>query len=259
MKALWGSILMVTTLAGGASAQTHTAIIPLHRDGEPGVGLSGEGNTRSYTFFQTDGNERVAVWESGPSTGAGRPYTIGYTEFVYVLGGSVRLTDTRTGRKDTFRPGEAFVIQRGTNLIWEMDERMREYYIIFDRDVEGAEPPVQNPTFIRLDPNGPNGLVAAEDGRTKSHTYFRGPNRSSVGVWETAPHTAADFSTPQYSEAMFFLSGTVTLTQPDGSAHTFGPGDAVVVPKGATYKWSSDTVRKFWVIFDQEPRSTSAR
>ena len=253
MKSLWGLILLVATLAGSPGAQTHTAIIPLSPDGEPGVGLTGEGDTRSHTFFRSDGNERVAVWEADAVSYA--PYTLEYTEFVYVLEGSLMLPDAR-GPKETFRPGEAVLLPRGTEVTWEQDERMREYYVIFDVEESDEESSADGepPTFIRLDTNGgADGLT--EDGRTKSHTYFRGPNRSSVGVWETAPQTDSEYSTPQFSEVMVFLSGNVTLTQPDGSEHTFGAGDAVLVPKGATHKWSSDTLRKFWIIFDQEPRS----
>ncbi len=253
MKSLLGLILLVATLSGSASAQTHTAIIPLSPDGEPGVGLTGEGNTRSHTFFRSDGNERVAVWEADAVSY--EPYTLEYTEFVYVIEGSLRLTDAR-GRKETFRPGEAVLLPRGTVITWEQDERMREYYVIFDLEESAEESSADGepPTFIRLDPNGgADGLTG--EGSTKSHTYFSGPNRSSVGVWETDPLTDSEFYTPEYSEVMVFLSGTVTLTQPDGSEHTFGAGDAALVPKGATHKWSSDTLRKFWIIFDQEPRS----
>jgi len=259
MKGLWGLILFVATLPGSASAQTHTAIIPLSPDGEPGVGLTGEGNSRSHTFFRSDGNERVAVWESDGGA-PGPSYTLEYTEFVYVLEGSLMLTDAR-GRKETFRPGDAVLLPRGTEVTWEQDERMREYYVIFDVEESDEESSADGepPTFIRLDPNGgADGLTG--EGLTKSHTYFLGPNRSSVGVWETAPQTDSEFFTPPFSEVMIFLSGTVTMTQPDGSEHTFGAGDAVLVPKGATHKWSSDTLRKFWITFDQEPRSeTSAQ
>ncbi len=254
MKGLWGLILLFATWAGSASVQTHTAIIPLSPDGEPGVGLTGEGNSRSHTFFRSDGNERVAVWES-EAIPPGPSYTLQYTEFVYVLEGSLMLTDAR-GRKETFRPGEAVLLPRGTEVTWEQDERMREYYVIFDVEESDEESSADGepPTFIRLDPSGgADGLTG--EGSTKSHTYFSGPNRSSVGVWETAPLTDTEFYTPEFSEVMVFLSGNVTLTQPDGSEHTFGAGDAVLIPKGATHKWSSGTLRKFWIIFDQEPRS----
>jgi hypothetical protein len=30
------------------------------------------------------------------------------------------------------------------------------------------------------------------------------------------------------------------------------------VPKGIEYKWSSDTTRKFWVIFDNDPPAKSS-
>ena len=57
---------------------------------------------------------------------------------------------------------------------------------------------------------------------------------------------------------MVFLKGTVTLTTPDGQTERFAPGDVALVPKGIEYKWSSDTARKFWVIFDTDPSTQTA-
>jgi uncharacterized cupin superfamily protein len=45
----------------------------------------------------------------------------------------------------------------------------------------------------------------------------------------------------------------VTLTTPNGQTERFMAGDVALVPKGIEYKWSSNTTRKFWVIFDNDP------
>jgi uncharacterized cupin superfamily protein len=81
---------------------------------------------------------------------------------------------------------------------------------------------------------------------------------SSVGVWETAGFTSSKFGAAHYCELMVFLDGEVTLSTPDGNSQTFKAGDIAPVPKGAPHKWSSGKVRKFWVIFDSDPRPVNA-
>ena len=110
------------------------------------------------------------------------------------------LTDAR-GRKETFRPGEAVLLPRGAEVTWEQEERMREYYFIFDVEESDEESSAggEPPTFIRLDPNGgADGLTG--EGSTKSHTYFSGPNRSSTS--SEASSVAQDLMTPRGSIAL---------------------------------------------------------
>jgi uncharacterized cupin superfamily protein len=54
-----------------------------------------------------------------------------------------------------------------------------------------------------------------------------------------------------------FLSGNVTLTTRAGQEERFKAGEVALVPKGIDYKWSSDTTRKYWVIFDKDPAKTN--
>jgi uncharacterized cupin superfamily protein len=87
--------------------------------------------------------------------------------------------------------------------------------------------------------------------RTKYHTYYEtADEKQSVGVWETKPHTSADFRETKYAELMVFLKGSVSLIEKNGREQTFEAGEVALVPKGIEYKWKSDTVRKYWVIFD---------
>jgi uncharacterized cupin superfamily protein len=49
---------------------------------------------------------------------------------------------------------------------------------------------------------------------------------------------------------MVFLKGSVSLVEKNGREQKFEAGEVAFVPKGIEYKWKSDTVRKYWVIFD---------
>jgi uncharacterized cupin superfamily protein len=137
-------------------------------------------------------------------------------------------------------------------------QREREYWVIFDREGPTTPAPKSPPTFFRLEADGPAGKGLTDSGRTREYEYYAGADGSSVGVWETQPYTAPNFHKTKYAELMVFLKGNVTLTTPTGQMERFKAGEVALVPKGIEYKWSSDTTRKFWVIFDNDPPAQSA-
>jgi uncharacterized cupin superfamily protein len=239
------AVLAVVSIAVGVAAED-PAIVRFEPNGPAGVGLKANGRTQAHNYLRTSGNERAGVWRAEPATTG--PHTPTYSEFMYLLEGSVTLVDG-DGRRETFKAGDAVLVPRGTTYTWQQPEPLRKYYAIFDLEPAGGAPAAKA-TFIRLDANGPAGTGLKGEGRTTSHRYYAGLAKSSVGVWETAPHTGADFHTTRYAELMVFLSGSGRLVTPDGRGQAFTAGDVVLVPRGAAYKWQSDRVRKFWVIFD---------
>jgi uncharacterized cupin superfamily protein len=57
-------------------------------------------------------------------------------------------------------------------------------------------------------------------------------------------------------ELCTILSGSVTLTDADGNAETFGPGDTFITPQDFSGTWHiTETLKKFWMIV--EPPSGS--
>lgn len=257
---VWVLAAIVTVVVAPAQAQEKARIIRFEPNGPSGQGLKGNDKTKSHTYYKAKENERntAGVWASADY--AGQMRKVAFTEFIYLLEGSITLAH-KDGREEAFKAGDAVLIPRGTEFAWKRSDNVKEYYVIFDREVAGAasDAPSGTPKFMRLDKDGPAGKGLAGEGRTKSHTYHKGADGSSVGVWETAPHTAPGFHETKYAELMVFLKGTVTLSTPDGQQEVFKAGDVALVPRGIEYKWSSDTVRKFWVIFDREPtRSTGA-
>ena len=48
---------------------------------------------------------------------------------------------------------------------------------------------------------------------------------------------------------MHIISGSVTLTHPDGRSETFTVGDTFFIPKGSPCTWeNTETMRKFYMI-----------
>jgi uncharacterized cupin superfamily protein len=247
------SLALIAAVAGAAVAgAAGPSVVRFEPNGPSGVGLKANGRTQSHSYFRSPGSERAGVWRAEPATSG--PHTPKYTEFMYLLEGAVTLIDDE-GRRETFKAGDAVLVPRGTTYTWQQTEPLRKYYAIFDLEPAGGTPAAKA-SWIRLDADGPAGKGLTGEGRTKSHRYFAGSGKSSVGVWETAPHTSAEFHTTKYAELMVFLSGAGTLLTPDGGGQPFAAGDVVLVPRGASYRWQSDRVRKFWVIFDNPTADT---
>lgn len=239
------ALLAAVSIAVHVGAEA-PAILRFEPNGPPGVGLKASGRTQAHSYLRTPGNERAGVWGAEPATTG--PHTPKYSEFMYLLLGSVTLVDG-DGRRETFKAGDAVLVPRGTTYTWQQTEPLRKYYAIFDLELAGAAP-APKATFLRVEADGPAGQGLTGEGRTRSHRYFAGGQKSSVGVWETAQHTGADFHTTKYAELMVFLTGSGSLLTPDSGEQAFTAGDVVLVPRGTAYKWKSDRVRKFWVIFD---------
>jgi uncharacterized cupin superfamily protein len=258
-RALVLAVLLVATEMSGV-AQQGPRILRFEPNGPGGIGLKGNDRDSSkiYHYYRSTADERVAagIWSSPDFSG--RMRKVADTEFIYILEGAVTLLD-KSGREETFKAGDAVLIPRGTEFQWKKTDNLKEYWVIFDRETPSTPAPQGTPTFFRLDRNGPPGKGLTGTGRTKEHEYYTGADGSSVGVWETQPHTSPNFHKTKYAELMLFLSGNVTLTTPDGQTEKFKAGEVALVPKGIEYKWSSETTRKFWVIFDNDaPAKSSA-
>jgi uncharacterized cupin superfamily protein len=256
-----GFVVIAALLAASVTiAQEPGKILRFSPDGA-GKGLAGNDRDKSkvYYYYKSKADDHVAagVWFSPDYSGPVRKAT--YTEFIYILEGSVTFQD-KSGREESFKTGDAVLIPRGTEFSWKRTENEKEYWVIFDREGPATPAPKGSPSFFKLDREGPPGKGLVGSGRTKEHEYYAGADGSSVGVWETQPNTSTGFHKTKYAELMIFLTGNVTLTTPEGQTERFKAGDVALVPKGIEYKWSSDTTRKFWVIFDNDPPTrTSAQ
>jgi uncharacterized cupin superfamily protein len=114
-------------------------------------------------------------------------------------------------------------------------------------------------TFYRLSANPEGGMqpsneIAAESFTTDDHTetintHFETSDESiTVGVWECAPCRVEFESYPDH-EMMTVISGSLTLTGPDGRSETYTVGDTFFVAKGTKCTWeNTETFKKFYMI-----------
>jgi uncharacterized protein len=114
-------------------------------------------------------------------------------------------------------------------------------------------------SLFKLNPY-PDGMMPSEFMDTKSFTtsdtrevnlfaYAAEDAALLSGVWECAPAREEYPDGYPVHEMMHVISGSVTLTHPDGTAETFYAGDTFFIPKGSPCTWENrETLRKFYMI-----------
>ncbi len=83
------------------------------------------------------------------------------------------------------------------------------------------------------------------------HTPFTNTQGNvTAGVWECSP-CKEEIERYGVDELCAVLSGSVTITNADGQAETFGPGDSFVMPQDFKGTWHiTETLKKFWMIVE---------
>jgi len=96
-------------------------------------------------------------------------------------------------------------------------------------------------------------VLEGEPVETGYNYFTNATGQLTAGVWEVTPCKSRIDAQPA-DEFCYIIKGTVTLTDDDGNAETFTAGQCYVVPKGFPYIWhNTEPVRKFYVIFDEDP------
>ncbi|MCG3202780.1 MAG: hypothetical protein NFCOHLIN_02666 [Gammaproteobacteria bacterium] len=110
--------------------------------------------------------------------------------------------------------------------------------IRFDRDTPLAE--VSLPTRV----------LAGSPVTTLYNYHSDADDHFFTGVWESTPGKWEVVYTEE--EFCVILSGRIVLTDEEGHAEAFGPGDAFVIPAGFTGTWETvEPVRKLYAIYDR--------
>ncbi len=93
------------------------------------------------------------------------------------------------------------------------------------------------------------GAFTSDDTNERNWLRFEKDDETiMVGVWECAPCREEIDAYPVH-EMMTVISGSVTLTHPDGNAETFTAGDTFFVEKGSRLIWEiTETLKKYYMI-----------
>lgn len=83
-------------------------------------------------------------------------------------------------------------------------------------------------------------------GQTEASARLWGRDGEATGIWEVTP---GEFKStrPGFDEVCYILSGTGTITEPDGTSFELHPGTLFVTPAGWEGSWTiRETLRKVW-------------
>lgn len=103
---------------------------PEAEKGKPNNIISGAPQTSVQNYYtDKSGNFYSGIWESTPGK-----WPVSYTEdeFCTILEGRVVMTD-ESGKAESFKAGDAFVIPAGFKGTWETVEKVRKFYAISER------------------------------------------------------------------------------------------------------------------------------
>ena len=76
---------------------------------------------------------------------------------------------------------------------------------------------------------------------------------ASVGSWHCTEGGWDSAAPRPTTESFYVLTGEASVTDLDGTRHTFGPGDTVVLPKGWSGRWDvTKAIHKVWVVHEHE-------
>lgn len=165
-------------------------------------------------------------------------------EFVYVLGGTVKLPDDRSGEAPTFGPGEHFLVPKGWQGIWTSEGYYREiavcprdWLVPYTRTfADGILDDERRDSVLAIDPASARERLAPTSGGWPRAAHIQGSDlhiRLVAGGGEHAVRARFEAA----DTFLQVLAGGVVLTGSDGSQESFGPGEFVIVPAGSTGTW----------------------
>lgn len=83
----------------------------------------------------------------------------------------------------------------------------------------------------------PKACFTSDDTEETASPFFDAADGSvGSGVWECAP-CRMDIEAYPVNEMMTIIAGALTITNADGVAESFGPGEVVFVAKGSKMNW----------------------
>ncbi|MBL0406174.1 DUF861 domain-containing protein [Microvirga aerilata] len=177
--------------------------------------------------------------------------TMPHTEFLIVWRGEVTI-QAADNTVLKLLPGDCAIIPAGSRLRWVQADIVIRSFVIFPDAADGAEREVIkiNPVMELERCAAPVAevLLTAPPVAHNRREFVARSGQIRIGVWECTPYARRDV-TPTFCELMYLTSGEVTLAELNGVEWKVGPGEAILVPAGATNRWISEqSVRKVFCI-----------
>jgi len=243
---------------------------------DPRHGAQAKGEVAVIRPEGTSGNLAAGLWRTGHQIvgcEADGSCQVKYSaplgdETMVLLEGTVRITETATGRQHRVGAGSILSHPKGVDLLWEIDRPfLKKFWVIWDSPTAGTREDhlyvaniFDNPSTwqpFAWDEPGLGRQIAGEFHTIRAQgstgTYSCGLWRTGVGIAGCAADGSATFrySSPRGDETMILLEGQVLLVNDEtGQTYDLRAGDIVGLPQGLPVTWTSQGpfVKKFSVI-----------
>jgi uncharacterized cupin superfamily protein len=213
-------------------------------------------------FEDEDLGLSVGVWTTTSMQEAFGPYP--GDEFMWILEGRVAMVDA-DGVEVPVEQGQSFCIRNGIPISWKQVGFLRKFYITYAKPGAPAsqiasakggvvvlDPAKLEAGLERLDTTDPFEIRGPAPVQRDSNCFTNEAENLFVGMWDTEAFESEMRPFPCY-EFVQLLEGELTITEQNGTAHHFAPGDAFFVPKGTVCSWKAEaTVKKLYCMLDPD-------
>jgi len=162
------------------------------------------------------------------------------------------------------RAGDSVTFRSQAPVAWKQEaEYLKKFYVIYDNpntpksqnipvkgaiDIIDLRPDVASLPI--MDNTAPFEIKGPAPQQRNLTTYTNDNGDFFAGIWHSAPMRSEMRPFPTH-EFVRMLSGSVTITEENGTAQTFNAGDCFFVPKGTVCTWEiTDHVTKHYAIID---------
>ncbi len=219
-----------------------------------------------HVYFEDDElGMSVGVWETAPMREPFGPYP--GDEFIYVLKGHFTMLDndgTDLASGVACKAGQSVIFRNGAPVSWKQYDRLRKFYITY------TDPRAEEPKGLSaeggiqaLDPDmtlADADLLEGTSVPQRERVFFTNDHGNfEVGLWDTQAFTQNAPEPFPWHEFGQVLDGECTITEADGTAHSFKAGEFFFIPAGTVCAWHVPTyLRKFYAALDPTIRPGAA-
>lgn len=190
----------------------------------------------------------IGVWS--PPTAAGFVESQSADEFLVVCEG--QLTLTQGDQPLVLRPGQAVVLQHGSEFSWACDAPASILFMRYGDSTAGDQRVVavsEAPALQLSDPPAA-GLLIGPAPICRSHVDHCSADGTFVcGTWDSTPYHRHPMLYRHY-EMMSLRQGSVTFKDEAGRQRTFSKGDIFLIEQHASCSWESqEDVAKVYAVY----------
>ncbi len=194
----------------------------------------------------------VGVWDTTTMQEPTGPYP--GDEFVVVIEGAFEMVDAEGGAVPA-AAGQSVIFRNGAPVGWKQQGYLRKFFLLYE-DPRAEAPRVDSPEggVMTVDPDAPLSDADLTEGTAtpqRDRVLFTNDHGNmQAGIWDTQAFET-DVAPFPWHELSRVVEGEVTITEADGTAHTFRPGDVFFIPQGTPCRWSVPTyLKKHYATLD---------